>query len=197
MTERSTGYTGDVGQVARPPDWRRREGVAWIAGWAAVILLALWLTRLDAIWLAAAALGSAVWLYSSVVDGQRIGKLFGGIALWIAIAIAAVVQGRLTTIVEDWDTLQLQIEERSAAAVEAALNRMLDDGERAVAAAEAASAGYAGGSADAGLFERLAEIQEATGVTAIVLFDSAGTARAWSGDGPHRGADGRGTLHLP
>ncbi len=185
MTERSTGYTGDNGQAARPRGWSRRETVAWVAGWAAIILLALWLTRLDGIWLAAAALGSAIWFYHSIVDGRKVGKVVAGIALLIAVAVAAVVQGRLTSIVEDWDTLQLRIEERSAAAVEAALNRLLDDGERAVAAAEAASAAYAGRSPDAGLFDRLAAIQKATGVTAIVLFDSTGTARAWSGQ--HRG----------
>ncbi len=175
----------DEGQASRPPGWSAGTALSWSAAWAAVLALAMWLSRFDAMWLWAAGVGSGVWLYQTFRAGRSPVKLVAGVTLGIAVATAVIVQGRLTTIVTDWGALQLRIEERSAAAVESALNRLLDDGERAVAAAEAAAAAHAGSTADPELFERLAAVQHATGVTAIVLFDSTGTARAWSGQ--HRG----------
>jgi two-component system, NtrC family, nitrogen regulation sensor histidine kinase NtrY len=149
-----------------------------------VLALSVWLSHLSPMWLWVAALGSGVWSVSAVRSTDR-ARLFAAIALWLAVGVAAGVQHRLSRVINDWPALQLEVEERSADAAEEALNRLLDDGERAVAAAEAAAAAQAGAFTSAQLFGNLDDIQRATGVTAIVLFDESGVAVAWSGE--HRG----------
>jgi two-component system, NtrC family, nitrogen regulation sensor histidine kinase NtrY len=172
-----------------PPGVSRAGGASlrdlgWIGAWASVLALAVWLSQLQAIWLGVAAVGSAGWLLSGA-GGKGVLRVLISILLALGIGVAAGVQVRLGGIVDDWPTVQLRVEERSAAALDEELDRLLQGGEEAVAGA-ADAALRTSARDDPLLFSRIEELQRLTGVSAIALFAADGSTLAWAGD--HRGA---------
>lgn len=173
---------GRKGQASDQPGGEA-PGSGWIWAWAAVLATALWLSQLSAIWLGAMAAGSLGW---GVAVARRPGRLriASALLLWLAVGVAGGVQYRLWEVVHDWPGLQFRIEEESADALGAALDGLVEQGERAVEGAAEAADMFGGAPASPALFERLARLQTG-GVSAIALFDADGSTLAWAGE--HRG----------
>jgi two-component system, NtrC family, nitrogen regulation sensor histidine kinase NtrY len=193
MFDREAGDGGWRGrQVADRPEPGGRIGPAWLCGWAAVLALALWLSQLTAIWLIAAVGGSVGWTIGVARRRDPVG-LLPAVLIWLAIGLAAGVQYRLGGVVHEWADLQYRIEERSAEALGAALDELLEGGELAVAGAADVADRFPRGPASRPLFEGLDRIQRSTGVSAIALFAADGSTLAWAGE--HRGAVPREARH--
>ncbi len=158
--------------------WR----AAWLAGWAAPLAYALWLTRLAPVALVTCAALTLAWTVAGAVRRERV-VLLAALALWLAIGIGAGVQYRLAEIIDEWPALQLSVEERAADVLGDALDALLEEGERAVDGA----AELIGDDVNrATLFPAFAELQQSTGVSAIALFGADGSTLAWAGE--HRGS---------
>jgi two-component system nitrogen regulation sensor histidine kinase NtrY len=153
----------------------------WAGAWAAVLALAVWLSQLAPIWLVVAAVGSAAWTFPAVRLRNTL-RLFSAALLWVSTLAAAGVQLRLNDIATNWESLQPRIEEPLAGALGDALDNLVEQGE--LAAARAAEL-HGSDIRPPELFAELDDLQRTTGVSAIALFDSAGTAIAWAGE--HRG----------
>ncbi|MQA88897.1 MAG: HAMP domain-containing protein [Gemmatimonas sp.] len=158
--------------------------MSWVSAWIAVLALAVWLSQLAPVWLGVAAVGSSLW---TVGVAQSRGRLWlaAAAAMWVAVGTAGGVQYRLDQVLQDWDALQLRVEERSAEALDQALDDMVEAGERAVGGAAEAAAMHGNAPATPELFTRLHALQRATGVSAIALFAPDGSSIAWEGE--HRG----------
>ncbi|MDR0787938.1 MAG: HAMP domain-containing protein [Gemmatimonadota bacterium] len=159
----------------------------WTGAWATILALALWLAYLVPMWLAIAVVGSATWTISAF-RARYIPGVVLSILLWAATIVAAGVQLQLSEIADDWSSLRPRVEDPLAGALGVELEALVDQGEEAVAGAAAAAASMAEANPAPDLpplFAELDRIQKTAGVSAIALFDEAGTAIAWGGD--HRG----------
>jgi signal transduction histidine kinase len=182
----------------------RRGALGWAGGWLAVLLLALWLQRLAPGWLIGATLGAAAWV--ALARGvPRVGRVLGGVALALALALAARTQWRLWEIAHRWDDrpvqvsidsagrqvrrdtvvpgLKTRVENRAGARVQAGLNELFDRGGRAILGA----ADMVGPRVPvtAALFARLDEVRREHGITALVVYRPGGAPLVWAGE--HRG----------
>lgn len=158
--------------------------VAWVGAWISVLALAAWLSQLSPMWLVVAAVGSTTWT-GAAMRGRRIGHLVVSAFLWFAIVMAVAVQVRLDRIANAWPELQPAIEEPLAESLGLALDQLLVRGEQAAAGAAEAAETFASAAEEAALFTELDGLRQASGVTAIALFDETGTSFAWAGE--HRG----------
>lgn len=141
----------------------------------------MWLGQLVWPWLGVSLVGTALWTLGAG-RSRRWLYLAGAAVLWLSLGIASGVQYRLHIVSTDWEGLQLGIEESSADALGEALDNLLNQGERA-----AEGAAEAGGRLESSrrLFTSLEQVHRSSGVSAVALFDSTGTAVAWAGE--HRG----------
>jgi two-component system, NtrC family, nitrogen regulation sensor histidine kinase NtrY len=186
MRERNRSSQGEAETRERNPLAAGRGlDLGWIGGWAAILALAVWMSRLAPIWLVPAAVGSAVWTATAVMDRGR-GRLPGALVLWLAFGIAGGVQLRLSQIIGEWPDLRHRVEENAAEALADALDGLVDAGQRAVAGAAEAAEQEPGAGSSPALFQRLDELRQRTGVSAIALFEPAGSTIGWAGE--HRGS---------
>lgn len=193
---------------AAPPRRARRrlpgrDALGWAGGWLAVLLLAIWLQRLTPGWLAGAAGAAAAWglLARFAARGWR---LAGGVALALAVVLAARTQWRLWEIAHRWEDrtvpaaaggggradsavvvpgLRTRVEDRAGARVQAGLDDIFDRGGRAVLGA-ADIVGPRVPVTEA-LFARMDAIRRDEGVTALAVYRPDGSPLVWAGE--HRG----------
>lgn len=192
MIKNERGSGSDMPRNIR--DVREREKpslhpAAWAGGWAVLVALPLWLSSLAAVWLGAAALGALLWTWGAV-RARGAGPVAAGALLWLAVGLGVGVQARLGEIARDWPRLHGRIEERAARELNAALDELVQRGVTAVDGVAAAAATRPAGGADRVLFRRVGALRNASGVTALALFDGTGVPLAWAGE--HRG-----TIPLP
>jgi two-component system nitrogen regulation sensor histidine kinase NtrY len=154
---------------------------AWAAAWIAVLALSLWLAQMLVAWLALAAVGAAGW--SLLLSRRDAWRFATAVALWVAIGAAGGVQYRLREIAEGWPALQPRVEAEAAAQLNAALNGLVDSGERAV---NGAATGEARPGSTRARFARVADVRLRTGVSALAVLDRRGMPMVWAGE--HRGS---------
>ncbi|HEU0016028.1 MAG TPA: HAMP domain-containing protein, partial [Longimicrobium sp.] len=171
-------------QAADPPArFSRRDALGWAGGWAAVLLLAVWMQRLSPGWLAGAAVAAAAWaaLARSVPARWRLG---GGLVLAVALAAAGVTQYRLWRVAHDWEDVRFKVEERAGTRLRAGLDQLFDRGGRAIAGAQAL-VDSGGRGVNGRLFARLDQARRRADVTALAVYDARGVPLVWAGE--HRG----------
>jgi signal transduction histidine kinase/HAMP domain-containing protein len=158
-----------------------RDRIGWAAAWGAVLLLALWMTRLTPGWLAAAALCLVLWAVLPRVG--RVERALVFLALAVAVGLAGRTQFRLWRVAVDWDRVRPAVEERAGERVNDGLNRLFDRGGQAVLGA----ADAAGGArvASAGLFQAMERVRQETGMSAVAIYRADGSPLVWAGE--HRG----------
>jgi two-component system nitrogen regulation sensor histidine kinase NtrY len=167
-----------------PPRRRRLSGDAagWAAGWVAVLLLAVWLQRLTPGWIPAAAACAAAWalLARSVRPPWRVA---GGVALALAVALAARTEYRLWRVSEQWGQVRYSVDSIAGMRVHEDLDGLFDRGGEAVLGA----ADLIGPRTrvNAGLFDRVEQVRRRTGMTALAIYRPDGSPLVWAGE--HRG----------
>jgi two-component system, NtrC family, nitrogen regulation sensor histidine kinase NtrY len=171
-------------QAAPSPRQRRsaRETAGWAAGWLALLLVAAWMQRLTPGWLPAAGAAAAAWalLARSVPPRWRVSVV---LAFAAVLALAGRTQHALWRVATDWEGVRATVEERAIEQVGEGMNSVFDRGGQAVLrVAEVAGAARAPA---AELFEGVERVRRWTGVSAVAVFDPAGTPLVWAGE--HRG----------
>src|SRR5690606_30784478 len=113
---------GSAVQPRQGADQRPRiiRRVGWMGGWLAGLALAMWLSQLGTVWLVLFALGSLAWTLAALHLPSRLALATAGV-LWLTTGVAAGVHHRIGQVNQEWETLQLRVEERSAAALGQAL----------------------------------------------------------------------------
>ena len=176
----------DVGapQSAAAPALPLLQRLGWLGGWVAVLALALWMRRLESVWLVLAGAATLLWMPAQARPRpQR--TFWAGVALWLAVGAGVGVQYRLHETATHWVEVRAVVEERSAERLREELGRLVDRGERAV---DGAALVAPGPHAEVGetVFQRLERVRSKEGVAALAIFDSTGASLVWAGE--HRGA---------
>lgn len=149
------------------------------AGWVGLAGLGLWGGTGEPLWLGLASLAAGFYLWparapmSWVQGGARL-------VLLLSLMSGFLAEGQLRSVMQDWDSIRLQREDRLAERLAEELDRVLAEGEGTAAAA----AGLEGqGGFD--LAEGLARIRDGTRVDALAVYDGRGRLMGW--DGLHQG----------
>jgi two-component system nitrogen regulation sensor histidine kinase NtrY len=192
--------------------WFGRDAVGWAGGWLAVLLLAIWLQRLSPGWLMGAAGGAAAWALLAR-SAARPWRIAGGVALALAIGLAARTQWRLWEIANRWEDrtvraasaasrppaalpatdtaggdsvlpgLKTRVEDRAGGRVQAGLDDLFDRGGRAILGVAEIVSPRT--PVTAALFSRVDAIRQAHGMTALAIYRANGSPLVWAGE--HRG----------
>jgi signal transduction histidine kinase len=149
-----------------------------------VLCLSLWLWQLSVPWLAAALGGTALW-----IAGGRARATWWGIgaaaALAAALVLSTLTQVRLREVAAQWPEVRTEVEESAARAIGAALDDLVDRGDRAVEGVSGIVHRFPAHGADAAVFHRLEQLRRHSRLSALVVFGSDGNPVAWAGE--HRG----------
>ncbi|MBB4635823.1 ATP-binding protein [Longimicrobium terrae] len=158
-----------------------RDRIGWAAAWGAVLLLALWMSRLTSGWYLGAAVCALLWLVLPRVS--RIERALVFAALAVALGLAGRTQFRLWRVASDWNRVRPAVEERAGERVNDGLNNLFDRGGQAVLGA----ADAAGGArvASTGLFQAMERVRAQTGMSAVAIYRADGSPLVWAGE--HRG----------
>lgn len=164
------------------PDQPRQYLAAACLGAGAVTLIALaaWAHQVEPFWLVVALAANVVGTGGALIRPSRL-RAASAAALWLALGIAGGVQQRLHQVTHAWPAVRQNVETRRAEALRALLDDLVDQGQRAVAAAGA----VADGSISAGSFRALDELRRSTSSSALAVYDTAGSPVVWAGE--HRG----------
>ncbi|HEX9106760.1 MAG TPA: hypothetical protein VF832_06025, partial [Longimicrobiales bacterium] len=180
-----------------PP--RLSYGAAWGATAAALLAIVIWTRSLSLPYLALpvaallAAIALAWWTRARSGAREWARPRAALLPLWGAMTAALVGIGfgvattyELSLVGSRWEALVARREQRLTTQLDRRMSAVIRSGRDAVTDA-ATAAGAAGGQPPslAVLFARLADVQQRTGVSAIVIIDSVGQPMAWAGD--HRG----------
>ncbi|HEY7771400.1 ATP-binding protein [Longimicrobium sp.] len=166
-----------------PPARDAAARAGWAAGWASLLLLAVWMGQLTPGWLPAAATCALAWavLARTVAWPWRAATLA---ALAVTVGLAAHTQRQLWSVAHDWLRVRAAVDSTAGERVNEGLDQLFDRGGRAVLGA----ADLAGGATrpSAGLFAEMSRIRHETGMTALAIYRPDGSPLVWAGE--HRGA---------